>query len=57
MKRILIINAFIWAGVIIIASWLYNSSEGYIYLLGALAVGFTLQNGFIYNYFKKNKQA
>ncbi|WP_166435191.1 hypothetical protein [Christiangramia sabulilitoris] len=54
MKKLLIINALIWAVVIMIASWLYNGSEEYVYLLGALAVGFTLQNGFTYNFFKRS---
>ncbi len=54
MKKLLIINALIWAVIIMIASWLYNGSAGYTYLLGALAVGFILQNGFTYTYFKKS---
>ncbi|WP_202912767.1 hypothetical protein [Christiangramia aestuarii] len=55
MKKLLIINAIIWALVILVASWLYNGSSGYNYLLGVLVVGFTLQNGLTYNYLKKKK--
>ncbi len=55
MKKLLIINAIIWAFVIMIASWLYNGSSGYMYLLGALVVGFTLQNGLTYTYFIKSR--
>lgn len=53
MKKILIINAIIWAGVILIAGWLYQGSANYLYLLGALCVGFSLQNGFTYQYLKE----
>lgn len=49
MKKLLIINAIIWAAVIFVASYLYNGTENYQYLLGALAVGAILSNGFIYN--------
>lgn len=53
MKSILILNALIWSAVILTAAWLYRDTPDFIYLLGALTVGFTLQNGYTYNYLKK----
>ncbi len=55
MKSILIINALIWAAVIFIASWFFRDSENYNYLLGALVVGFTLQNGLTYQFLKRQQ--
>ncbi|WP_445385457.1 hypothetical protein ACT6NV_01175 [Robiginitalea sp. IMCC44478] len=55
MKKLIIVNALIWAAVIFIASYLYNGSENYQYLLGALAVGAILSNGFIYNLLQSKK--
>ncbi len=55
MKSILIINALIWAAVILIASWFFRDSENYNYLLGALVVGFTLQNGLTYQFLKRQQ--
>lgn len=55
MKSVIIFNAIIWAVVIIIASALYRDSENFIYLLGSLLAGFSLQNGITLDYLKRNK--
>lgn len=55
MKKVLIINAIIWAIVIVTASYLTKDSENYKYLLGVLVVAFTLQNGFTYEILRKKK--
>lgn len=57
MKNLIIFNAVIWAALIFIASALYKGSENFVYLLGSLLAGFTLQNGFTYNYLKRNKNS
>lgn len=54
-KNILIINALIWAGVILIVSYLSKGMENQTMLMGVLAVGFTLQNGFTYNALRKKE--
>lgn len=56
MNKILIMNAIIWAAVILAASYLFKDNDDYNYLLGILTVGFTLQNGFTYTILKKMKQ-
>jgi hypothetical protein len=52
MKKVLILNALIWAGVILVASTLVGDHPKYQILIGILAVGFTLQNGFTYAFLK-----
>lgn len=52
MKKVLLINALIWAGVILVASTLVGDHPQYQFLIGALVVGFTLQNGLTYAFLK-----
>jgi len=47
MKKIILINAIIWASMILIASWLFKGDENYFYMFGALLVGFTLINSML----------
>ena len=53
MKKVLLLNALIWAGVILAASILVGEHPQYQILIGVLAVGFTLQNGFTYAFLKE----
>ena len=55
MRNLLIINAVIWAVVILIASYLLKDAENYEYLFGILLVAAGLQNSIIYNALKKKK--
>lgn len=55
MKTVLIVNALVWAIVILLASYLYKDTEGYKYLFGALVVGAGLTNAIIYSALKKGK--
>jgi len=55
MKNVLIINALIWAALILIASYLFRDAENYKYLFGVLVVAAGLQNSIIYNARKKEK--
>ena len=57
MKRLLIINAIIWAAVILIASYLCHDSENYKVLFGVLVVGAGLQNSLMYSYTKDRKKS
>lgn len=53
MKKILIINAVIWAVVILLAAYLFKGAENYEYLFGILLVAAGLQNAVIYEVLKK----
>ena len=55
MKTLILTNALIWAGVILVSSHFYNHTEHYQSLLGIMLIGFTLQNGFTYVVLKKKK--
>lgn len=55
MKKLLIINALIWATIIMITSNSYRGSENFSLVIGAMVVGFILQNGFTYVTLKENK--
>ena len=55
MKALLIINALIWAGVILVSSYFYNHSKDFQSLLWVMLIGFILQNGFTYNLLKKKR--
>lgn len=55
MGKILIINAIIWAAVILIASYLVKDHENYKYLFGVLILAAGLENGLIFSFFKKKK--
>ena len=55
MKNLIIINAIIWAVVILLASYLLKDAENYEYLFGILLVAAGLQNSLIYNAIKKKK--
>ena len=55
MKNVLIVNAIIWASIILLASYLYKDTENYKYLFGALVVGAGFTNAIIYDALKKGK--
>ena len=55
MKKVLIINAIIWAIVIVTVSQLTKDSDNNKYLLGIMLVGFVLQNGLTYSIMKNMK--
>jgi hypothetical protein len=53
MKKMLILNALIWAAVILITSYLLGDHHNSQMIIGIMAVAFTLQNGFTYSFLKK----
>ena len=52
MKKVLILNALIWAAVILITSSLVGNHENSETIIGVIAVAFTVQNGFTYAFLK-----
>lgn len=53
MKKLLIINAIIWAVLLLANAYLFKDSENYRYMFAILIIGFSLSNGFTYEIFKK----
>ena len=56
MKNVLIVNAIVWAVIILLASYLYKDTESYEYLFGALIIGAGLTNAVIYSALKKREK-
>lgn len=56
MKKIILINAIIWASMILIAAWLFKGDDNYFYMFGALLVGFTLINSLLSEEQRKKKK-
>lgn len=55
MKKLILINAVIWAFMILLSAWLFKGDDNYFYLFGALIIGATLMNSLIYSAGRKNK--
>jgi general stress protein CsbA len=47
MGKIIIINALIWAAILLIASYFFKGHEYYDLFFGIWVIGFTLVNGFL----------
>ncbi|TAI47607.1 hypothetical protein [Flagellimonas allohymeniacidonis] len=52
MKKIILINAIIWAVLILVASYFFKNDPNYPYFFGILLVGFALINGLLSTYAK-----
>ena len=55
MKKLILINAIIWAFMILLSAWLFKGDDNYFYLFGALIIGATLMNSLIYSTGRKSK--
>lgn len=55
MKKLILINAIIWAAIILLSAWLFKGDENYFYLFGALLVGAGLMNGLLSEHNRKSK--
>lgn len=47
MKKLILINAIIWAIVILVTAYFVKGHENYIYVFGTEVVAATLMNGFL----------
>lgn len=56
MKKILIINAIVWAILILLGSYLFKDHENWKYFFIALIFGFTTINTFLTNNQRKSKK-
>lgn len=52
MKKLLLLNAIIWAVIILVSAYLFKEHTYYTYLLGLLVLGSVLQNTFTYTMLK-----
>lgn len=56
MKRLILVNALIWAGLILLSAWLFKGDQNYFYMFGGLLVGFTLINSMLSVHERKEKR-
>ena len=49
MKKLILINAIVWAAVLLIASWLFKEDPNYKYFFGVLVFAAGLMNALIHN--------
>ena len=55
MKRVILINAIIWAALMLFSAWLFKDDANYPYLFGALAMGAGLTHTLIDQQRRKGK--
>jgi hypothetical protein len=56
MKKLILINAIVWAAVLLIASWLFKEDPNYKYFFGVLVFAAGLMNALIYNASKTKRE-
>lgn len=55
MKRLILINAIIWAAILLLSAWLFKEDPNYTYLFGALVMGAGITHTLIDQQRKKGK--
>ncbi|MCE2613931.1 hypothetical protein LVD13_13205 [Flavobacteriaceae bacterium D16] len=55
MKNILLLNAIVWAAVLLIASWLFKDDPNYKYFFGLLVFAAGFMNSLIHKALKPRK--
>ena len=55
MKKLILINAIIWAGIILFSAWLFKGDENYTYLFAALIMGAGITNALIHQERRKGR--
>ena len=55
MKNLLLINAIVWAAILLLASWLFKEDPNYIYFFFVLVFAAGLMNALIHNAAKRKR--
>ena len=56
MKKLILINAVVWATIIMVGAYLFNGDENWKYFFGLILVAFSIINGLMANLAKKDKK-
>jgi len=56
MKKIILINAIIWATIVLGGTYLFKGSENWNYLFGTILVAFSIVNDLMTNQMRKDKK-
>ena len=56
MKKLILINAVVWATIIMVGAYLFKGDENWKYFFGLILVAFSIINGLMANLAKKDKK-
>lgn len=56
MKKLILINAIVWATIIMVGAYLFKGDENWKYFFGLILVAFSIVNGLMANLIKKDKK-
>ena len=56
MKKLILINAIVWATIIMVGAYLFKGDENWKYFFGLILVAFCIVNGLMANLIKKDKK-
>jgi len=57
MKKLILINAIVWASIILVGALLLKDHPNYQYFFGIIVFAAALMNGFLSNHSKKLQKA
>ncbi|PKG50465.1 hypothetical protein [Olleya sp. 1-3] len=57
MKKLILINAIVWATIVIVGAYLFKGDENWKYFFGLILVAFSIVNGLMANLIKKDKKS
>ncbi len=57
MKKLILVNAIVWAAVLLIASWMFKEDPNYKYFFAVLVFAAGLMNALIYNASKPKRES
>ena len=56
MKKLILINAIIWATIVLVGAYLFKENENWKYFFGTILVAFSIVNGLMINQMRKDKK-
>jgi hypothetical protein len=56
MKKLILMNAVVWATIIMVGAYLFKGDENWKYFFGLILVAFSILNGLMANLAKKDKK-
>ncbi|WP_282070398.1 hypothetical protein [Olleya namhaensis] len=57
MKKLILINAIVWASIVMVGAYLFKGDENWKYFFGLILVTFSIVNGLMANLIKKDKKS
>ncbi|SFJ64156.1 hypothetical protein [Olleya namhaensis] len=57
MKKLILINAIVWASIVMVGAYLFKGDENWKYFFGLILVAFSIVNCLMANLIKKDKKS